>query len=302
MAWRGILKLMEIPGTKRDFEIITSAHWGIGTLRKFLQKVDAILGRQYDRCRIRVSIDPFHDAKIPNQNISDLISDFLDQKYQNITLGFRSITGQADFVEKKLTMAINKLGLNSVIRRYGPLKSSIGASETVFSIDYKNIVNPGIVGLIDPVPLDDYVELISLRHGRSFTLGSLEYANERPGFDITINPNGDVVFYGIETVIAGNIHKEIVSYAEIERTFWGSQIAQAFYMSPFSEILTALRSDKRLAAIIAEVNNPYWITRNLEHRFPEVVFRILTEHGFIPIKAPGSIQTATGQRLNLEER
>jgi hypothetical protein len=269
MAWKSILKLLNRPGSGRTFEIITSAFWPYDRLNKFLNDVREIISANGDTCNVRVSVDEFHSAKVKHNNISKLISRFLEAGIDpHLTLGFRSITGQEEFVRGVLEAATSGLGAKAVWNSIDPLRHFLTVNSHEFQIDYKNIVSPGPSGLVDPFPLGRYIAELERRYGRPFTLGSLEYSDNNPGFDITVNPNGDVVFYGMENKPIGNVANGLFDYGVVASVFASDPLYQLLYKTPFNEILRDLRRDEEMSTLIDSVNNPYWIVRNAEGKFP----------------------------------
>jgi len=278
MAWKSILELLRRPGKDRIFEIITSAFWPYSRLDLFLKEVADIVRTNGDVCNLRVSVDEFHDAKVKHDNTSALLSRFLGSNEDGpLTLGFRSITGQEEYVRKKFHDATLALGKTCNWQNDDPLRHTLSIDGTNYLVEYKNVVNPNRSELLDPCPLDKYIRILEERYSRPFTLGSLEYTDKNPGFDITVNPNGDVVFYGMESAVIGNINEQLVDYSRIAEFFQSSELCRTLYRKPFSEILSVLRRDIGLRALVEEVNNPYWIIRFANERMPGKIEKLLLE-------------------------
>ena len=278
MAWRSILDLLRRPGSGRVFEIITSAFWPYDRLDRFLHSVASIVRDNRDVCNIRVSVDEFHDAKVRHDNTPALLSRFLNNNVDvPLTLGFRSITGQEEYVRRKFNQAATTLGKKPKWESEDPLRHILTIGDTEFLVEFKNVVMPGKSGISDPCALDRYIEILESRYSRPFTLGSLEYTDENPGFDITVNPNGDVVFYGMESTVIGNVNAELIDYRVISKAFGTSELCQLLYRKPFSEVLSLIRQSERLGALAEEVNNPYWIVRYANERMPGEIEKYLLE-------------------------
>lgn len=278
MAWRSILTLLARPGTGRIFEIISSAFWPKGRLMEFLDEVDAITSSNGDYCNFRVSIDRFHGAKVKHNNLAPLIQRFLGLASGSPqTLGFRSITGEEDYVKTELNQAAESLGLAPSWTQKDELRYKFHLDGHSFGVEFKNVVWPSQSGLIDPCPLPTYISILTRRYNRSFTLGSLEYTKKSPGFDITLNPNGDVVFYGMENEVVGNISREKVDYEAIAEHFDQSKICQTMYTQSFLDFLDVAKKDPEVVDLIEKVNNPYWVIRNLEERFSGKTLEIVSQ-------------------------
>ncbi|MCK5224913.1 hypothetical protein KAR04_09075 [Candidatus Calescamantes bacterium] len=212
--------------------------------------------------RIRVSIDRFHESSLQKYNIPKLLDLVNSIPNENIEIGFRSITSDIQFCNNYFYKLCIK---NSI--QYGGisldnLKGFVKLNRLQYPIDFQNIVNPDKIGLRDLYSIEEYIKILEKRMCKNFTLGGLE-GRGRPGFDITIRPNGDVYFYGIETSIIGNVYKETIDSRLMNNFIKSESYIIKLLTIPFSEILLKLRKDLEFSSVINSTNNPYWIVKSL---------------------------------------
>jgi len=119
---------------------------------------------------------------------------------------FRSITTDKDFVEKYISEELEKANLSFKLENLDTIKTKLIINSKSFFICYQSIVDPINYGIKDKYDIDTYIGFLEKKYRTDFTLGYL-CAEKKLGLDITINPNGDVLFYGIETEVIGNINR-----------------------------------------------------------------------------------------------
>ncbi|MBI4980013.1 hypothetical protein HZC30_00480 [Candidatus Woesearchaeota archaeon] len=257
-----VFDILKICGRNKQFELITSGNIPQKKFMIFIKNMEEIVKNNGSFLRLRFSLDRHHLSKITHNHFLWLINYFLKEEPSHLELMFRSITTDKDFVEKYVSKELEKANLSFKLENLNAIKTKLIINNKSFFICYQSIVNPTNYGIKDKYDIGTYVDCLEKKYRKDFTLGYI-CAGEKPGLDITINPNGDVLFYGIETEVIGNINRERVSYERITQFVTNSPAHTNLVLIPFKKILSKLRKDVEFSKSIDRTNNPYWIIRNL---------------------------------------
>lgn len=252
-----------------SFEFITSGFLSEEKMFNFYKEVDDIITRNHDTCNIRLSTDSYHIPKINNKSHAISLKYYLENNFNNLTFSFRSIDIDKEFTRNYLVEELLKLNIDSTIRIDEELEDSLIIKENKFKIEYKNLVNPTFIKNKKYMNLKEYIKVKEQRFGKDFTLGNVTKAPLNNGMGITIKPNGDVFFYGIDNILLANIHNEYVDISFFKSIVRNNHIIKKFYSIPFLEIMSDISINKDIEMLIEKVNNPYWIIKELmkEHNY-----------------------------------
>lgn len=122
----------------------------------------------------------------------------MDSKFSNLIFSLRSIDVDRLFVHNKIKEILNAHKI-SVIKEYSKDFIDIfSICEKHIKIEYKNLVMPKKT-LINYLDMYAYIKLKGKKLGRPFTLGNQVNDCLDNGLDITIKPNGEIIFYGIDS-------------------------------------------------------------------------------------------------------
>ena len=80
---------------------------------------------------------------------------------------------------------------------------------------------------------------------------------------ITIKPNGDVYFYGIDSKILANIHFDTLDinfFKEIVKT---DKLINTLYTIPFMNHMDKISINDDIEKLINNANNPYWVIKEI---------------------------------------
>lgn len=255
-----ILDILDLKGGNINFQIATSGNLPRNKLIRLIRNMEDIIRKHNNFLDIRLSFDRFHLGGLKYNNFLFFINYFIKEK-TNLTLSFRSLTTDKILFKNYLG---NVLGMNHKfeLEDLTSLNSQLKIRNKLFPIEFQSIVNPNKVNIKDIYTLENYIKLLEGRSNKKFTFGNLTTKN-KPGLDLTINPNGDLFFYGLECEKIGNIHQNHITYREIKKFISQNQFYSTFIKVPFLNILKELRKEKQFSSVIDNINNPYWIIRNL---------------------------------------
>lgn len=135
-------------------------------------------------------------------------------------------------------------------------------------VKFKPTVSPVNFDYKDNWDIYRYINYIEKNRGSKFHIGMINDSLKTPLFDVTINPNDDVVLYGLEPLIIGNINREIVDYNFIAKKVRENKIVNYLTGTPFIKLLNKWSIEKDLEKIILSVNNPFWVIRNFMDKRP----------------------------------
>jgi hypothetical protein len=245
-----------------SFEFITSGYIHHEKLLSLYTEINEAITNSGDTCNIRLSADSHHIAKLKNKPHGVSAKYFLDHNLQNMTLSFRSTDTDKDFSRNYLVDELNRYGLDSRIEAVSLLEDMLKVDDKCFNVDYKNIVWPSSSSK-NHLDLRGYIEALEQKYGKRFTLGSLNKKASPNGLDITIKPNGDVFFYGIECVALGNIHRDDIGIDYLLQKVSDDPLINALYSTPFIDLLNKISIYDHVEEIVKKVNNPYWLIKEL---------------------------------------
>jgi hypothetical protein len=245
------------------FELITSGFFRHDKMEKIYDRIESIVSKSGDTCNIRLSSDSHHIEKVQWRAHGFSLDYFQRKKPSALSFSFRSIDIQRDFTRDYLIQELVKWGMYASIQPVNSLEDLLIVGDMKFGIDYKNLVHPAFDTPAGYLNMHEYIAAIEFKVKKQFTFGSLNHFPQANGMDVTVKPNGDVFFYGIETEHLGNLHTEIIDWPSLERHVRENPLSHALYTQPLTDLLARLDNTPQLPSIIAKTNNPYWLVKEL---------------------------------------
>jgi hypothetical protein len=272
----GIFDLLSLGNMGKRFDLITSADVSPEILNRLIDKATIITARTDSILRIRVSIDRFHRSNTQEKNIMLLLKRLLriNAINHNLELSFRSITTDVDFTKEYLNSIARGIGIHPEWIYRDELGYLMRIDLNNIEVDFQSIINPEESKIKDIFTIEEYIFLLEKRFKRPFTLGNME-TEDKPALDVTIRPNGDIVFYGLECEKVGNIYQDNISYNDIRRFIENDLFYRVFIGRPFRDIISALRTNKKISEMIDKINNPYWNVREIYSIWPKEIKEIV---------------------------
>jgi MoaA/NifB/PqqE/SkfB family radical SAM enzyme len=247
------------------FELITSGYIPHDKLIILYEDIYQIISKNGDSINIRLSTDSYHISKVKHKPHAISIKYFLERNFINTTISFRSIDTDRLFVKEYLTSELNALNITSEIEEKNALEDLIIVNNKEFKINYQNIVKPALLNKNYFMTLEEYIELKANQAQKYFTLGSLNKYPLPNGLDITIKPNGNLYFYGIEIDSIANIHSDYLDINLLKEIANNNKLIKKLYSTPFLDIIKILSENDEAEKLIRETNNPYWIIKEIFH-------------------------------------
>ena len=263
VVWQNIIKLIENGPNNSHYELITSSFWNQEKTKNFLQEISKICEPKECTLAYRISIDKFHEEEISRDVLNNIITVFISNTLSNINLQIRSITGQENYLFNRINSIFENRKIKLQTEQINDITYLVKSKSIEINIQFKPTVKPSDFEYIDEWNIKKYIGFLEKSRNTDFHIGMIEYSNEQKVYDVTINPNGDVVLYGLEPFILGNITKELVSYDLIEKRVQENELLNSLTMSRFIDIINEWKKDKERKSIIENVNNPFWVVRNL---------------------------------------
>lgn len=245
------------------FEFITSGFIPHDKLIKLYEDINQIIIDNGDTCNIRLSSDSYHIAKIDYKPHAISIKYFLDNNLKNMTFSFRSIDTDKEFTRQYLQKELESVNLRSVIKMKDSLEDCITVGNEKFQIDYKNLVKPSFLQSTKYMTLSEYITAKEKKLGKEFTLGNINKTPLSNGMGITIKPNGDVFFYGIESNLLANIHSDVLNINYFKNLVRDNKLINTLYTTPFMELMDKISTNENIKKLINVANNPYWIIKEI---------------------------------------
>lgn len=245
------------------FEFITSGASPTESLLRFYTELEERMVANKDWCNIRLSTDSFHYAQVPFRPHLNSLNFFLKNHPSRLSLSFRSIDIDRTFVRNFLNSEVRTLGLVPVFEDTSLLDEVLHVDSFYFPISYKNLVHPRVSPGTKYMTLNDYMGALEQKYSRPFTFGALNPWPQSNGLDITIKPDGTVIFYGVDILPLANIHKDSVDFDFFLKTVEQNSLVRDLYTIPFREFIKPYANEANYAEIIQKANNPYWVLSEL---------------------------------------
>ena len=245
----------------KAFEFITSGFLPHDKLEAFYERTHTQIKANGDTCNIRLSSDSHHIEKIRHRPHGFSIDYLQNRKTEGLTFSFRSVDTDRAFTQGYLVEELSHWGLDAKIETRGALEDVLIVDNQAFSVDYKNLVYPALDTPPGYLDLKGYISAIEEKTLKPFTLGSINKAPLENGLDVTIKPNGDVFFYGIENKCLGNIHVDEIVWEQLSQHVAQTPLIHALYTRSFIDLVDQLEDDKLTQSILTTVNNPYWVVK-----------------------------------------
>lgn len=245
------------------FEFITSGAIPHHRLLELYDDLADIMSGNNDQCNIRLSSDSFHLSNIPHKPHGVSLRYFLERRPSNLSLSFRSIDIDKIFTRNFLCNELLRLGFDAKICEINVLDDKLIVDNDHFLIAYKNLVHPCVAPGTKYMTLEEYLEALERKYQRPFTFGSLNPWPNANGMDITIKPDGTIIFYGIDLLPLANLFTDRVDLNFFQQIVEHNKLVHKLYTVPLREIIMRLAKEKKNAEIIQRANNPYWILPGL---------------------------------------
>ncbi len=256
-------EILSLSDGGKCFEIITSGFLPHAKMADFYDQTDRIVTANGDTCNIRLSADSHHIEKV-KWHAHGFSLDYLQRRQPSgLSFSFRSIDTDKNFTRQYLVQEMQRWDIKADITELGLLEDVLVVGEQRFGIDYKNLVNPDKSIAQGCLDMHGYIAAIEAKVNKYFTFGSLNQSPQNNGMDVTIKPNGDVYLYGIEIQCLGNIHFDQLDWQCLQAQLLRNPLALALYTEPLTDLLLRLENSDLVHSIIHQVNNPYWLVKEL---------------------------------------
>jgi hypothetical protein len=256
-------QILSLSRGNKAFEFITSGFLPHDRLQAFYEATSALVVSKNDTCNIRLSSDSHHIERIKHRPHGFSIGFLRERQPAGLTFSFRSVDTDRAFTGQYLVDDLARHGLEASIVRQSMLEDRLVVGEMSFGVEYKNLVLPAAGAPSGYLELQQYVCAIEEKVQKRFTLGSLNKAPLDNGMDVTVKPNGDVFFYGIESERLGNIHTDPLSWQQLSQCVADSPLIRTLYTKPFMDLVNRLKDDERAQSVLKQVNNPYWVIKTM---------------------------------------
>lgn len=254
----------EILGLSRGgkaFEFITSGFFPHDKLEAFYERTHTQIQAKGDTCNIRLSSDSHHIEKLKHRPHGFSIAHHQNRENEGLKFSFRSIDTDRAFTQGYLVEELSAWGFDAKIKTRGALEDVLIVNDQTYGVDYKNLVYPALGTPQGYLDMKGYISAIEAKTLKPFTLGSINKVPQENGLDVTIKPNGDMFFYGIENERVGNIHIDEINWEHLARQVAQTPLIRALYTRPFIDLMGQLEQNELTQSILATVNNPYWVVK-----------------------------------------
>lgn len=269
-------ELLALSTGGRAFEFITSGFLPHPQLSAFYEKTNALAHTKGDTCNIRLSADSYHIEKVKHRAHGFSARYWFEHRPSVLQFSFRSVDTDREFTRRFLFDEFASSGLEARLIQGTALQDALVVAGVTFDIEYKNHVHPYSLLPGQYLDLYAYIEAIEARYEKPFTLGSLNRGTASNGMDVTIKPNGDVHFYGAETVALGNIHTDELSWDTLAARLRADTLTHTLYTIPFIQLIRRIKDDPIARNAIRRANNPYWLIKELAAN-QELLNKMVTE-------------------------
>jgi len=261
--WKSILKIIDNGPENQHYELITSSYWNESRTLQLIQKLSNSCLKKHSRLAYRISIDKFHAEETARDILSILLNIFSTNKFNNVSLQIRSLTGQENYLFHRIKEYFEGHKITYEICQTSKIEYEVYSKVSTIKIQFKPSVFPSKFNYNDSWNITNYINYLENKRQTEFHIGHLKYSEENPVYDITINPNGDVVLYGAESFIIGNIEEEVLNCKTIRERVNSTPSLKHLVSKRFIHHIEEWNEVEETKKLIESVNNPFWVVRNL---------------------------------------
>lgn len=264
---KAIQQILRLSKGNRYFQIITNGAWANKDLEEKIGEYEDIAGTFGDRYSFRISIDSFHIGKINPEVYLRFLRIATQHRRGHVSLAIRSLLEEKAFIRRFVSELLNRANIPYKIEEDNCLDDEIFLPNNQVNLTYKNSVFPERAGIVKPFSIENYIFALEQKYQKVFTLGNLRTNGSHKGLDLTIKPDGKVLFYGHEVKSYGNIFSEEQNTNFFIERVQKDPLLRGLYTIPFMEILRRLSENPEIKKGIREINNPYWIIKLLYPKY-----------------------------------
>jgi len=270
-----IYDILELSSGNNKFQIISNGIWIHERGENILSTLNNMAKIKKDKYAIRLSLDSHHYPQVNLLNYKSFFMFALENEFPCIEFSLRSVKEDQRFVIEKLGELLEELAFEFNLLSESKTDDAIFIADKKISINYRNIVYPREINSVDCFSIWDYMHALEDKYGKRFSMGNITANSKSIGLDITIKPDGSIFFYGMEIEPLGNILKDNISIPYLKKRIQDTKLFEALYSKPLIPILMELAEDFNLRDCIEEVNNPYWVVRELYLKYQSKFDKVL---------------------------
>jgi len=270
---RAMKEILRLSRGNRRFQILTSGIWPAERKLSMLERMAKENGDKYS---IRLSLDPFHAAKVPRSCYTDIIGYMIMNPSEHLSLAIRSLVEEKERSRRIIESVLHEMNFRFTRDTPGVLDDDYYVHGMRIPVTYKSTVFPEHVGVV-PFSIGRYISALEEKYRRPFTLGNLRSKSEGTGLDITVKMDGSVFFYGAEFAPHGNIFVDDVTFESLSELVLEHPWLRRLYSTPFMDLVVELSRDAEAARMIERINNPYWVVRKIAEYNRELLAEVLAD-------------------------
>ncbi len=266
-----LMELLALSKGDRYYQIITHGNWNGKNIYPQLAELHEHAKQHGDRYSMRFSFDSDHITQVGNERYKEIlyVASQLNSHMLNVIIALRSLIEEKQQVRNTLRNYLHEMNISFKMIPESELDDAIVfPNGATVNVNYKNIVNPGKLYGRKAFPMIEYIESLERKYGKQFTFGNMAAKRAPNGLDLTVKPEGDVLFYGIEIQSFENIFQGKLDMKYYQDTVRNNPILHLLYTIPFKDILRRLSQNPKLAKELTDINNPFWVVKKFwrEHR------------------------------------
>ncbi len=212
-----IADILNTLNDKKEIQVVTNGNWRNEIIDARLSRLNALASKSKNICNIRLSIDSFHLNKVKIDTYVKIFDSIINKdSYPHVSLSVRSLIEEKELARKTIADILKRLNCSSTFKAISGLEDLFILPNNKIEVVYKNLILP-LAGYAGNPSLTEYLSNLKQKNN-TFTFG---FDSDAEGLRLTIKPNGDIFFYGIEIQRFGNIFQdklEIPHFKEIAKS------------------------------------------------------------------------------------
>lgn len=271
-----VFEILNLSLGNKKVQILTNGLWILDNHNEeIFARLNSLLEGKKDKYQIRISCDSFHIKRIGKKNYKKIVEKVikkLKNEENKIEICFRGLLEEKEEILEIFKNDFLESEKSRTFRNISLLETDIYLGKYLkLNFIFKNMV--GFENSKKESTINEYIASLESIYHKSFTFGNLKLGKN--GMDITIKPNGEVFFYGIEISPFFNIFKDEISINKLLDVVENNPIVKMMYSTPFLDIVKSLKKYGPFQEIIDSADNPYWVIKKIYYRdknkFEEII-------------------------------
>lgn len=273
----------------KKYMITTGLGYSLTFLADKLTEVDEACKKTNSLCVLRISIDSFHGNLDFGDDVDEVITWFVEKKWQRVRTCFiRGTVSEGKKLLKNLKKYCFRKHKFYVCKKINEFTYAFVISGKFFQVILRPTIYPSVNEALKEAPTLEYLDKLFQIDTEDIILGKPRscrgckgcdgWKDGLPnGLDVTVNARGDIYLYGAEVKCLGNIYNELIDYSLLNKRVRETPELVKIQSVGIKTIMEKILNDKVVGKKAREINYPFAIIRECMKTNPEDILRIISK-------------------------